>query len=193
LESSYNLALEMCQVHISLMCISHLENFALEEEGLFRIPGSNAKGQEWKHLVDSGLEIDFVGTSSHDVASFLKMYLRELPNGLILSKDFKRYSQLGATQSTDLDALTQLISELPHTNKLILYKLISLLNKIDSHSAINKMNTTNLSRCLATNVLKEPESEDTLESILENTLNIQKVFQILISESTTIWTKVGLQ
>jgi len=191
LEESYNTALEKCQVHISLLCISYLEK-NVEEEGLFRIPGSNTIALEWKQIVDSGVELDFKGASPHDVASFLKLYLRELPDGLISTNYFARYCSLGETQHPDIDTLAQLVTELPLTNKLVLYKFVSLLNNIASQSAINKMTAANLSVCLATNVLKEPETEISFQTVLQHTTKLQKVFQVMINESAAIWEKVQL-
>jgi len=155
LEESYNTAMENCQVHVSLLCIAYLEK-NVDEEGLFRIPGSTNKGLELKRQTDEGLDIDLNSASAHDVASFLKMYLRELPEGLVKYTDFPAYCKLGATPNPSLQSLIELISQLPTINKLIFCKLIILLNKIAARKEINKMDSRNLAVCLATNVIKEP-------------------------------------
>jgi hypothetical protein len=191
LEESYNTAMERCQVHVSLLCISYLEK-NVDEEGLFRIPGSTNKGLELKRQTDEGLDIDLNSASAHDVASFLKMYLRELPEGLVKYTDFPAYCKLGATPNPPLQSLIELISKLPTINKLIFCKLIILLNKIASRKEINKMDARNLAVCLATNVIKEPPDVVDINKVLENTANVQRVFQVIVSEANNIWPQVQL-
>lgn len=58
----------------------------LEEEGLFRIPGSTSKVKKLKYIFDSGIvpdDFDDFINDPHSVAGTLKSYLRELPEPLL--------------------------------------------------------------------------------------------------------------
>uniref|UniRef100_A0A6B2LDB3 Rho-GAP domain-containing protein n=1 Tax=Arcella intermedia TaxID=1963864 RepID=A0A6B2LDB3_9EUKA len=121
------------------------------------------------------------------------MYLRELPEGLILSRDFSSYCLLGSYQEVDIEAIAQLISTLPATNKLVLQKLLHLLFKISLKNEINKMTPANLAVCLATNVLKSGTNESSLQSVLENAASSQRIFQLMIVEYSNIFAKVVME
>lgn len=58
----------------------------VEEEGLFRIPGSTSKVKKLKYIFDAGIvpdDIDEFTSDPHAVAGTLKCYLRELPEPLL--------------------------------------------------------------------------------------------------------------
>jgi len=185
LEESYNKALTQFQIHPVLLCIQYLEKH-LEEEGIFRIPGSNHIIQTWKISLDRGEEVDFTNCQNpHDVASFLKTYLRELPDGLISVNYYEESVQYGLDTSTkgtvEMAPIVQIMNRLPDSNKLVLCKLLNLLNKINSNSGLNKMNSANLAVCLATNIFREPTNETNFSAILEKTSALQITFGIMIN------------
>ncbi len=64
--------------------ISHISSVALEEEGIFRVPGNLEALNQFKKRIDSGLTTGIVKEiGTHDAAGLLKLYLRELPSPLI--------------------------------------------------------------------------------------------------------------
>ena len=65
------------------MCIGWLLN-SLNEEGLFRIPGSTSKVRKLKNAFDAGiLDPEEYCRDTHTIAGTLKSYLRELPEPLL--------------------------------------------------------------------------------------------------------------
>jgi hypothetical protein len=65
------------------MCVGWLLN-NLNEEGLFRIPGSTSKVKKLKSAFDAGIvDIEEYARDPHTVAGALKSYLRELPEPLL--------------------------------------------------------------------------------------------------------------
>ena len=64
------------------VCIGWLLN-NLNEEGLFRIPGSLSKVKKLKSAFDAGIiDFDEYARDSHTIAGILKSYFRELPEHL---------------------------------------------------------------------------------------------------------------
>lgn len=64
-------------------CIGWLLNH-MDEEGLFRIPGSASKVKKLKSSFDAScVDIEEFSRDPHTVAGSLKMYLRELPEPLL--------------------------------------------------------------------------------------------------------------
>lgn len=65
------------------MCIGWLL-LNLNEEGLFRIPGSTSKVKKLKSALDAGIiSIDEFSRDPHTVCTLLKLYLRDLPEPLL--------------------------------------------------------------------------------------------------------------
>lgn len=64
-------------------CIGWLLN-CLNEEGLFRIPGSTSKVRKLKNAFDAGvIDSEDYYRDTHTIAGTLKSYLRELPEPLL--------------------------------------------------------------------------------------------------------------
>lgn len=78
--------LRVCDKEIAVVietCIGVLLH-NIEEEGLFRIPGSTSKVKKLKASFDAGLvDIEEFARDPHTVAGCLKSYLRELPEPLL--------------------------------------------------------------------------------------------------------------
>ncbi|KAF9307155.1 hypothetical protein BG003_000780, partial [Podila horticola] len=63
-------------------CIEYLDIMGVEEVGLYRVPGSTSNVARLKTMFDHGLDYDFLQKghepqNPHDVATLLKLYLRE--------------------------------------------------------------------------------------------------------------------
>ena len=66
----------------------------LEEVGIFRLPGKASQIQALRELYDSGSQQDFPASEDvHNVASLLKLYLRELPEPVIPYIYYTSYRQ----------------------------------------------------------------------------------------------------
>ena len=132
-------------------CIQYLDaKGAINEEGIFRLSGSNVVIKQLKERFNNEGDINLVTDPQyhdiHAVASLLKMYLRELPN-TILTSDL-RLEFIGVTEMTNknqkIAALAELVQRLPQANATLLKYLISFLIRIINHSDVNKMTVRNV-------------------------------------------------
>eukprot|EP01125_Pyxidicula_operculata_P016265 TRINITY_DN5575_c0_g1_i1.p1 TRINITY_DN5575_c0_g1~~TRINITY_DN5575_c0_g1_i1.p1 ORF type:complete len:308 (-),score=50.23 TRINITY_DN5575_c0_g1_i1:453-1355(-) len=119
LYDSFRNALDKNNPHISVTCIEYLKVHGVEKEGLFRISGSHTNLLEMKSQADQGLAIQFEPetTNVHDVACLLKLYLREIPEGLIPSS---KHESLSSDTPDELivERFTDVWNLLPFTNKV---------------------------------------------------------------------------
>ncbi|KAJ4412898.1 Rho GTPase activating protein [Gnomoniopsis sp. IMI 355080] len=132
-------------------CIQYLEaRGALNEEGIFRLSGSNVVIKALKERFDNEGDINLVEDEQyhdiHAVASMLKAYLRELPTS-ILTRDL-HLAFVGVTemnsQPEKVAALRDLVARLPLANLTLLRYLIAFLTKIIDHADRNKMTVRNV-------------------------------------------------
>eukprot|EP01125_Pyxidicula_operculata_P000813 TRINITY_DN10719_c0_g1_i1.p1 TRINITY_DN10719_c0_g1~~TRINITY_DN10719_c0_g1_i1.p1 ORF type:complete len:261 (+),score=51.80 TRINITY_DN10719_c0_g1_i1:169-951(+) len=160
LESSFKISSEGGGgLHITLRCLSWIELHGLEVEGVFRVPGDGEKIQLWREMIENGDDLDFGEDAVvHDVCGFFKMYLREIPEGLLPEK-YTSHFNLTDPDPEFMKNIVSMLKELPQTNSVILIKLIGLLHKISERSEINKMNVNNLSTCLAQVIWNEKKNE----------------------------------
>lgn len=72
--------------YIMEQCVHFLTKNGLDVEGIFRLPGRNLLIKELKERFDSAERVvfDIEEVDVHTVASLLKLYLRELPQSVIL-------------------------------------------------------------------------------------------------------------
>jgi len=114
---------------------------------------------------------------SHDVCAILKLYLRELPEGLIPAT--KWLPLFDSSEDSNLDKIYDMLMELPPFNMLVLFKIFHLLDNIIANEDVTKMSITNLAVCLSPCILP---SHDPVTELMD--LNIvqksQKVFVQLI-------------
>lgn len=132
-------------------CIQYLEaRGAINEEGIFRLSGSNVVIKALKERFDNEGDINLVEDEQyhdiHAVASMLKAYLRELPTS-ILTRDL-HLAFVGVTemnsQAEKVAVLHDLVARLPLANLTLLRYLIAFLIKIIDHADRNKMTVRNV-------------------------------------------------
>lgn len=131
--------------------LEYLNAHGLEEEGLYRVPGSSETIKRLKAAFDSQGDLvlesiprrEFVhGLQIADVASLFKQFLRDLPAPMITQIVVARLeAHLGEPQ-----LLREVISaELDAYEFYLLSMLCHHLIAVNAHSAKNKMDTHNLS------------------------------------------------
>ncbi|KAJ1725038.1 Rho GTPase-activating protein [Coemansia erecta] len=157
-------------------CAEAVEAYGLQNEGIYRQSGQSSQVARLRNEFDlDASQVDLCATSSgvsdiNNVASVLKMYLRELPGGLVPAA--QRTTMLGYFSADDLDAegcgggsssthaqysrdqdlaLAQRISGLasairslprPHCDTLAF--LFAHLDKVQAFQEFNMMNAENL-------------------------------------------------
>lgn len=132
-------------------CIEYLRvKEAANEEGLFRLSGSNIVIRSLKDRFNSEGDIDLLAEDDdydvHAVASLFKMYLRELPATILtreLHLEFLKVLELGDKQ-LKIQAFNGLVHELPSCNFMLLRSLSQYLLEVVQNSERNKMSVKNV-------------------------------------------------
>ncbi|KJK78623.1 hypothetical protein H634G_05998 [Metarhizium anisopliae BRIP 53293] len=132
-------------------CIQYLDHHtAVDEEGIFRLSGSNAVIKQLRERFNTNGDVNLVADEQyhdiHAVASLLKLYLRELPTA-ILTTDL-HVPFLHTTEIPDLDEkvakMNELAQRLPRANATLLKYLIAFLIRVIKNSKVNKMTVRNV-------------------------------------------------
>lgn len=132
-------------------CIQYLEaRGAINEEGIFRLSGSNVVIKALKERFDHEGDINLVEDEQyhdiHAVASMLKAYLRELPTSILtrdLHLEFVGVTEMNSAQEK-IAVLHELVARLPMPNLTLLRYLIAFLIKIIANADRNKMTVRNV-------------------------------------------------
>jgi len=119
--------------------LHHLEEKAIDSEGIFRISGSFATIKSIKQLVDEGKILDLDQYDVNSVAGALKLYLRELPVPVLTFENYDKIIELSSI-SNEKEAILQektLVAALPPPNRALLTLLIFSLRKFADNSKVN--------------------------------------------------------
>ncbi|CAJ0963974.1 unnamed protein product, partial [Mesorhabditis belari] len=148
-------------------------------EGLFRVPADPEQMNTARARLDQWVVP--VLRDPHVPAGLLKLWLRQLPEPLI---PHSFYTRALAGCDNPLEA-TRLVDLLPNVNRLVLAKLISLLQDLSMEEVIvhTKMDPSNLAMVMAPNVLR-CESEDP-RVIFDNTRREMTFLKTLITHYDT--------
>ncbi|XP_029949146.1 protein FAM13A isoform X2 [Salarias fasciatus] len=127
--------------------VEHLRKHALHQEGLFRVNGNVRAVEALKQRLEAGEDLDLLSESdSCTVASLLKLYLRDLPGGLVTSAVqqalIEQYEESGDGGSW-LE-LRDLLQQLPDVHRGLLRYLCRFLALVESNHDDNRMTALNL-------------------------------------------------
>ncbi|XP_065453565.1 protein FAM13A isoform X8 [Chrysemys picta bellii] len=128
--------------------VEYLTQHGLTQEGLFRVNGNMKMVDQLRLKYDRGEEVELAKDADVcSVASLLKLFLRELPDGVITSALHSRFIQLYHDPRNDAEKennLKELIKELPDANYCLLKYLCRFLTRVAEHHMMNRMNIFNL-------------------------------------------------
>ncbi|XP_028832422.1 protein FAM13A isoform X2 [Denticeps clupeoides] len=135
--------------------VEFLREHGLEQEGLFRVNGSVRAVDGLKERLEReedvrlGQEVDVCA-----VASLLKQFLRDLPEGLVLpavqSALLKRHQELNEDGCSQ--ALRALLQDLPAAHYSLLKYLCHFLTEVEQQHKENRMTALNLATVFGPNV-----------------------------------------
>ncbi|KAJ2444699.1 Rho GTPase-activating protein [Coemansia sp. RSA 2440] len=144
---------------IMVRCTEAVEAFGLQNEGIYRQSGQSSQVQRLRSEFDLDAEHVDLHASSYasdinNIASVLKMYLRELPGGLVphaqrttmlahFSSESNSEDELELAQK--ISGLAANIREMPQVNRDTLRCLLVHLDKVQAFQEYNMMNSENLS------------------------------------------------
>ncbi|KAG0369942.1 hypothetical protein BC939DRAFT_457268 [Gamsiella multidivaricata] len=128
-------------------CAEFLEVKGVDEVGLYRVPGSHANVQKLKRMFDTGKDYNLLtmdGIDPNDIATLLKLYLRELPSPLLPAALLQQFQSLLTTDRHICQTLRGILVRLPRSSYIALSFLCHHLSKIAAHDDKTKMTVSNL-------------------------------------------------
>ncbi|XP_049877973.1 rho GTPase-activating protein gacU-like [Pectinophora gossypiella] len=143
-------------------------------EGLFRKAGSQSRQKDIKRLLDAG---GCVSDGHHpiDVASVLKLYLRNLPEPLISAEVQDLLLRCRLTAGSDaLKPILHTLLLLPVLHVHLLHYIMELLNFIASRHKDNLMDASNLAIVMAPSIMPLPAASSAQR--LEHHVALVKIF-----------------
>ena len=142
-------------------CIDYLNSKGIEQEGIYRVPGSAQEVKHWEMRFDTEYDIDLLqpDTPIYDVntvASILKNWLRTLKDTndeivptKIQTAVISAVTKDGASAPQQApQELRDALSKLPPFNYYLLFALTCHISLLNAHSQVTKMNYHNLRICL---------------------------------------------
>ncbi|KAK7161304.1 hypothetical protein R3I94_004092 [Phoxinus phoxinus] len=135
--------------------VEYLEKHGLRQEGLFRVNGSVRTVDSLRLRFDGGEEVDLHREAdAFAVASLLKQFLRDLPEGLIHPSIHNPLVQLHQESDEDdfCKDLCELLRQLPDIHYSLLHYLCHFLSQVEEEHAHNRMTATNLATVFGPNV-----------------------------------------
>uniref|UniRef100_A0A9J7YQG6 Family with sequence similarity 13 member A n=1 Tax=Cyprinus carpio carpio TaxID=630221 RepID=A0A9J7YQG6_CYPCA len=135
--------------------VEYLEKHGLCLEGLFRVNGSVRAVDNLRQRFDGGEEVDLhQDAGAFAVASLLKQFLRDLPEGLIHPSIHNPLIQLYQESSEDdfCKDLCELLLHMPDIHYSLLHYLCHFLSKVEQEQSHNRMTATNLATVFGPNV-----------------------------------------
>ncbi|EJF66392.1 RhoGAP-domain-containing protein [Dichomitus squalens] len=145
------------------ICIEDIDRRGLEAEGIYRVSGRHAAVQELQHKIERN-EAAFAFNPTTDdvysVASFLKMYLRELPEPVFkfpLQDRIQHTEGIDEHAANNFSLLRSKIRRLPAIHQATLRALVEHLARVAANSDKNKMDPKNLAIVFGSVIFGEDE------------------------------------
>uniref|UniRef100_A0A8C1HE80 SLIT-ROBO Rho GTPase activating protein 3 n=1 Tax=Cyprinus carpio carpio TaxID=630221 RepID=A0A8C1HE80_CYPCA len=145
-------------------CIRYINLYGLQQQGIFRVPGSQVEVNDIKNSFERGEDPLVDDQNDHDinsVAGVLKLYFRGLENPIFPKERFldlistikNRYFKLA-------HHIQQIIVTLPRTIIIVMRYLFAFLNHLSQYSDENMMDPYNLAICFGPTLMPIPEGQD---------------------------------
>ncbi|XP_041267859.1 protein FAM13A isoform X4 [Onychostruthus taczanowskii] len=173
--------------------VEYLTQHGMTQEGLFRVNGSMKMVEQLRLQYERGEEVELVKDGDvYSAASLLKLFLRELPDGIITSALRPRFIQLYQDSRNDMQKesyLKELLKELPDAHYCLLKYLCQFLIKVAEHHVENKMNLCNLATVFGPNCFHVPSG---LEGMKEQEI-CNKIMTKMLENYNTLFELEGLK
>ncbi|KAM6267255.1 protein FAM13A isoform 4-T4 [Spheniscus humboldti] len=173
--------------------VEYLTQHGMTQEGLFRVNGSMKMVEQLRLQYERGEEVELVKDGDvYSAASLLKLFLRELPDGIITSALHPRFIQLYQDTRNDVQKesnLKELLKELPDAHYCLLKYLCQFLIKVAEHHVENRMNLCNLATVFGPNCFHVPSG---FEGIKEQEI-CNKIMTKMLENYNTLFELEGLK
>ncbi|KAK1887040.1 Protein FAM13A, partial [Dissostichus eleginoides] len=137
--------------------VKHLSTHALNQEGLFRVNGNVRAVETLKQRLESGEDVDLLSEAdSCTVASLLKRFLRDLPQGLVDSTVQQALIQHHQESGDDVSwsDMRDLLQQLPDVHYSLLQYVCHFLTIVESKHEENRMTAHNLATVFGPSVFQ---------------------------------------
>ncbi|CAH1171245.1 unnamed protein product [Phaedon cochleariae] len=169
------------------ICVTALREYAMSEEGLFRVAAGASKVKRLRASIDSGCFSVLVPEyrDAHVLASLLKLYLRELPEPLLTYHLHKEWIEaIQVPENERLNLVKDTIDKLPRENRDNLSFLFQFLSKLTKHPE-NKMSASNIAIVLSPNLLWDKRESYNMD--IGNCVTINMLVELFIKESDVLF------
>lgn len=189
-------------------CISEIENRALSIKGIYRVNGAKSRVEKLCQAFENGKDlVELSDLYPHDISNVLKLFLRQLPEPLMLFRlynefiglakechnvtledDGKRKHLSASKWSTSigksqlLSKVKDLLGQLPQANYNTVRYLISHLRRVADKEEENKMSPSNLGIIFGPTLIRPRQTDATasLSSLVDYPHQAQMV-ELLIN------------
>ncbi|KAL2085570.1 hypothetical protein ACEWY4_018890 [Coilia grayii] len=177
-------------------CTSEIENRALNIKGIYRVNGAKSRVEKLCQAFENGKDlVELSDLYPHDISNVLKLYLRQLPEPLILFRyynDFiglakesqsiiveeveaSRGSLASETRQVSVELnrvlfkIRDLLRQLPPTHYKTLQFLVEHLHRVTEKADENKMTASNLGIIFGPTLIKprQTDAEVSLSSLVD--------------------------
>ncbi|XP_076972788.1 SLIT-ROBO Rho GTPase-activating protein 3 isoform X4 [Tamandua tetradactyla] len=146
-------------------CIRYINLYGLQQQGIFRVPGSQVEVNDIKNSFERGedpLGDDQNERDINSVAGVLKLYFRGLENPLFPKE---RFQDLISTIKLETPAervhqIQQILITLPRVVLVVMRYLFAFLNHLSQYSDENMMDPYNLAICFGPTLMHIPDGQD---------------------------------
>ncbi|KAF5880152.1 rho GTPase-activating protein 29-like isoform X2, partial [Clarias magur] len=168
-------------------CTSEIESRALNIKGIYRLNGAKSRVEKLCQAFENGKDlVELSDLYPHDISNVLKLYLRQLPEPLILYRYYNDIIGLGKeaqsirtdnTHSPSLGVelnrvvfkIRDLLRRLPPAHYRTLHFLITHLHRVSEHAEENKMDARNLGIIFGPTLIKprQLDADVSLSSLVD--------------------------
>ncbi|XP_069007484.1 rho GTPase-activating protein 29 isoform X1 [Embiotoca jacksoni] len=178
-------------------CTSEIENRALNIKGIYRVNGAKSRVEKLCQAFENGKDlVELSDLYPHDISNVLKLYLRQLPEPLILFRYYNDFIGLAkesqsiiveelealrlspalaspAQVSVDLNRvlfkIKDLLRQLPPAHYKTLQFIVEHLHRVTEQSDENKMTASNLGIIFGPTLIKprQADAEVSLSSLVD--------------------------
>ncbi|KAM8805607.1 rho GTPase-activating protein 29 isoform 2-T2 [Eudromia elegans] len=170
-------------------CTSEIESRALNVKGIYRVNGAKSRVEKLCQAFENGKDlVELSELYAHDISNVLKLYLRQLPEPLILFRLYNEFiglakesqninEELDAKQASPRSKKRQsicielnriiiktkdLLKQLPVPNYNTLQYLIGHLHRVTEQSDENKMSASNLGIIFGPTLIRPRQTDATV-------------------------------
>jgi len=164
----------------------------LSVQGIFRIRGKIKDVKALKEKIDAGEEITPEEWQNiHLLTTLMKAFLRELPVPILNFENYEKFISIADLNNLDekVAVLQSLVASLPENNYNVVMFLFSLLNELSQHPEKTQMNSENLAKVIAPNLIWKEFIDIMDMSAVQDTMKGNTVAQIMIDQFDLIFSR----